>query len=186
MSNELNIHTSNKTALIFGNTGLTGSICEELLLKNPAYQKVITFGRRPVSLKGEKHLHHVIDFKDIERYHDLIRGDDLYLCLGTTMAKAGSKEAFYAVDYEMNYKIANIASENNVRQLLLISAVGADPNSFFFYNRVKGELEDAVQKLTFWAIHIFQPSMILGERNESRPLESIAQKIMKSVDATLF
>lgn len=175
---EISLHKGNKTALLVGNTGLTGKYCEEYLWDHSAYTKLVTFARKPVKVRGKEHIHHVIDFTELSKYRKLFFGDDLFLCLGTTMDKAGSKEAFYQVDYTMNYEIAEISSANKVRQLMLVSAVGADPDSMFFYNRVKGELEEAVKELNFWATHIFQPSLIMGDRNEKRPLESVAQSIM--------
>lgn len=182
---DIQLHTGNKTALLVGNTGLTGAFCQEYLIENTAYSKVVTFGRRNVNVKSEKHVHHLIDFRSLNNYRELFKGDDLYLCLGTTIDKAGSKEAFYAVDFEMNNEIARISAENDVKQLLLVSAVGADSDSIFFYNRVKGELEDAVKKMKFWAIHIFQPSILIGEREETRTLESIGQTLARGVDRLL-
>ncbi|MCB0662089.1 MAG: hypothetical protein KDC24_05080, partial [Saprospiraceae bacterium] len=88
--------------------------------------------------------------------------------IGTTMAKAGSKEAFYKVDFEYNYNVAQLAEANKVNQCLLVSSVGADEDSIFFYSEVKGKLEKAIKELSFWSIHIFQPSLLLGERNENR------------------
>ena len=111
-----------------------------------------------------------------------MRGDDLYCCLGTTMRKAGSKEAFRKVDYTYSFQIAKIAESNGVNQLLLVSSVGADSNSIFFYNQIKGELEDAVKKMKFWATHIFQPSVLLGKRNENRWGEQIAGRLAKGFD----
>lgn len=181
MSN-IELYKGNKTALLFGNTGLTGKYCQQFLATHTAYTKLITFGRKKVEAENEKHIHHIIDFSKLEDYKDLMAGDDLFLSIGTTMAKAGSKEAFYAIDYSLNHDIASYASDNGVKQLILVSAVGANTDSLFFYNRVKGELEKAVKEMPFWAIHIFQPSLLLGERKENRTLESIAQRVAKGAD----
>lgn len=166
-----------KIALVFGATGLIGGFLVEQLLAHTAYQKVKVFVRRPMKLKHPKLEQHIIDFDKLLDYGDLIEGDDLYCALGTTRAKAGSKEAFFKVDFTYVYEAARIGVGQGVNQFLLVSSVGADPNSMFYYSQVKGEIEKAVKNLDYWATHIFQPSLLLGERNENRFGENIAKKI---------
>ena len=103
----------------------------------------------------------------------------MFICLGTTIKKAGSQEAFRRVDFEYIYRAAQIAAENKVNQILLISSAGADVNSSNFYSRTKGQTEEAVKKLDFWATRIFQPSLLLGDRDENRTAESFAQSVGK-------
>lgn len=153
-----------------------------VLLHHPAYQKVVAFSRKPLKMQHPKLVQHLIDFDRPEDYRHLVKGDDLFLCLGTTMAKAGSKEAFYKVDFTYAEQAAKMAADNGVHQLLLVSSVGASSESLFFYSKVKGQLEEAVQQLKFWGIHIFRPSVLLGERNENRFGEEIAGKIAKVID----
>lgn len=172
----------NKTALLFGATGLVGRHVLDFLLLHGAYAKVVSFGRRPLDTRHEKLSHYVVDFDQPSSFKHLVSGDDLFLCLGTTRAKAGSKAAFYQVDFTYNYQAAAAAADNGVNQLLLVSSVGANPDSIFYYSQVKGELETAVKKLPFWAIHIFQPSVLLGERNENRWGEEMAGKLGKLID----
>lgn len=171
-----------KTALLVGATGLVGYYCLQQLLAHDAYDKVVVFSRRPLKITHAKIEEHVIDFDRLGKYQHLFKGNDLFSCLGTTMAKAGSKEAFYTVDFVYPYQVALLAIENGVNQLLLVSSVGADPESVFYYSRVKGDLEVAVKKLPFWAIHIFQPSVLLGERNENRWGEQIAGRLARGFD----
>lgn len=178
----MKIHTSDKRALVFGATGLVGSHLVPMLLAHPAYAEVHVFGRRELQLTHAKLTQHLVDFERLEDYRDFITGDDLYSCLGTTRKNAGSKEAFRHIDFDYNYMIALIASRNQVNQYLLVSTVGADPESPFYYSKVKGELEKAVRELDFWALHLFQPSILLGERNENRFGEAIAQRIGRVVD----
>ncbi|MEZ4992755.1 MAG: oxidoreductase [Saprospiraceae bacterium] len=178
----MEITKGKKTALIFGASGLVGGYCLDYLLRHAAYQRVIAFVRKPLKKEHERLHQIVIDFDRLEEHAAQMRGDDLFLCLGTTMAKAGSREAFYKVDFKYSYKVARIAAEHGVNQLLLVSSVGADKDSLFFYSRVKGELEDAVKELPFWSTHIFQPSVLLGERNENRWGEELAGKIGKVID----
>lgn len=172
-----------KTALLLGATGLVGSYCLHLLLEHGAYHKVLTFSRRKLPITHARLVQHVVDFDRPDTFAHLLKGDDLFCCLGTTMAKAGSRDAFFKVDYTYTYEAARIAAAQGVNQFLLVSSVGADANSMFYYSRVKGELEDAVKQLPYWAVHIFQPSVLLGERNENRWGEQWAAKIGKGIDA---
>jgi uncharacterized protein YbjT (DUF2867 family) len=178
----MEISKDRKTALLTGATGLVGQELLLQLLEHPAYEKVRVFSRRPPDLQHERLEVQLIDFDELERYADLFRGDDLYSALGTTIKQAGSQEAFYKVDFTYNFEIARLARANGVKQYLLVSSVGADAGSRFFYPRVKGELEEAVQDLNFWALHIFQPSMLLGERSEMRVAEAIAQRLSLGLD----
>jgi len=179
----LEIIKDQKTALLLGATGLVGSYCLRLLLEHGAYHKVLTFSRRKLPITHARLVQHVVDFDRLDTFAHLLKGDDLFCCLGTTMAKAGSRDAFFKVDYTYTYEAARIAAAQGVNQFLLVSSVGADANSMFYYSRVKGELEDAVKQLPYWAVHIFQPSVLLGERNENRWGEQWAAKIGKGIDA---
>jgi uncharacterized protein YbjT (DUF2867 family) len=179
----LEIIKDSKTALVLGPTGLVGNHLIHFLLLHPAYERVIAITRRPLNQNHPKLVEVIIDFDKPEKYHQLIKGDDLYCCLGTTMAKAGSKKAFLKVDFRYPLEIASIAAMNKVNQFMLVSSVGANKNSLFYYSQVKGALEEAVKKLNFWSIHIFQPSVLLGERNENRFGEEIAGKIGKVLDS---
>lgn len=179
---KVEIRKDNKTALVFGATGLIGGFVVELLLLHPAYAKVAVFVRRPLKLDHPKLVQQVVDFDRPERFQHLVKGDDLFCCLGTTMAKAGNKEAFYKVDFTYAFEAAKTGLRNGVGQYLLVSSVGADPNSMFFYSKVKGELEAALQALGYWGLHIFQPSVLLGERNENRFGEQLAGKIGRVFD----
>lgn len=172
-----------KTALLLGASGLVGGFCLRLLLEHDAYGKVVAFTRRKLPLTHPKLQQHVVDFDRPESFTRLLKGDDLYCCLGTTLAKAGSKAAFFKVDYTYTLQAAQAAIQNKVNQLLLVSSVGADANSIFYYSRVKGELEDALKQLPFWALHILQPSVLLGERNENRWGEKWAALIGRRIDA---
>jgi uncharacterized protein YbjT (DUF2867 family) len=179
---EVQLVKDDKTALLFGATGLIGGYCLNFLLASPAYNKVKVFTRKELDFDNEKLEQHKIDFDKLENYKDLIKGDDVFCCLGTTMRKAGNKEAFRKVDYDYGFQIAKIAEKQGVNQFLLVSSVGADADSVFFYNQVKGELEDAVKKMDFWSTHIFQPSVLLGKRNENRWGEQLAGRLAKGFD----
>ncbi|MEM6322021.1 MAG: oxidoreductase [Bacteroidota bacterium] len=172
----MQIVKNNKTALVFGGSGLVGSYCLKSLLKNDSYTKVLSFGRSLLPVKHEKLVQYIIDFDEMEADAKKMKGDDVFICLGTTRAKAG-KDGFIKVDFDYCFHAAKFAAMNGANQLLLVSSVGADKDSFFLYPKVKGQLEEAVKRLPFWAIHILQPSLLLGNRNEVRIGEQIAAKI---------
>jgi uncharacterized protein YbjT (DUF2867 family) len=170
---------SGRTAILLGATGLVGGHCLELLLRDGAYSGVISLGRRKTAKEDAKLEEHVIDFERLEDYSKLLRGDDLFCCLGTTIKKAGSQAAFRQIDFTYVKESARIASENGTGQFLLVSALGADLRSSVFYNRTKGEVEERVAKFPFHGVQIFRPSLLLGERAEVRLGERVAEKVMK-------
>ena len=178
----MEISKHRKTALLFGATGLVGGYLLDMLLAHEAYRRVVVFTRRDLAQTHPKLIVHKIDFEHLPAYHELIRGQDLFIALGSTMRKAGGRKAFFKVDYTYPYQAARIAVENGVNQVLLVSSVGADRESVFFYSKVKGLIEEAVKKMNFWAVHIFRPSVLLGERNENRWGEQLAGQLGKGID----
>ncbi|WP_210463430.1 oxidoreductase [Rufibacter roseolus] len=170
---------SAKAALIAGASGLVGSHCLKLLLQSPRYNKVISVGRKKLDVEHPKLQQIIVDFDNLEKHRHSLIADDVYCCLGTTIKKAGSKEKFRQVDYTYVVNLAKITSSHFATQFLVVSALGADAHSRIFYNRVKGEMEEDVKKLPFTAVHIFQPSLLLGERQELRLGEKAAEVFMK-------
>lgn len=181
-SGNLTISRHDKVAVLLGASGLVGGYCLDFLLADANYHSVISVGRKKIGKQHPKLRQHIIDFENPETFNQLLKGDDMFICLGTTRARAGSKEAFYRVDYEYVFNCAKVASLNGINQLLLVSSVGANPDSMFFYLKVKGSIEEAVSKLPFWSVHIFRPSVLLGERNENRFGEDIAKRLGKGFD----
>lgn len=175
-----------KTALIAGASGLIGSQLLPLLLASDRYAKVIVVGRRPLPQVHAKLEQRVLDFDQLEEYSLSLIADDVYCCLGTTMRQAGSKEAFYRVDYLYVVALAALTARNFASQLLLVSAMGADADSLIYYNRVKGEMEAAVRQTPFRAIHIFRPSLLLGERSEKRAGEQIGAVLLRLLNPLLL
>ena len=114
-----------------------------------------------------------VDFEKLEQWKNKITGDELYSAMGTTIKKAGSKEAQYKIDFTYQYECAKAASENGVGKYLLVSSAGANSKSGNFYLRIKGELDEKVSELPFKQISIFRPSFLAGERKESRRGEAI-------------
>ena len=170
-----------KTAILAGTTGMIGSILLELLLMDEGYSNVIALSRKPLVVTHPKLKNFVIDFDALEDYSAQLKGDDIYCCLGTTMKQAGSRDAFRKVDHDYPLSFATITRHGGARQFLLVSAMGADKNSFVFYNRVKGEVQHAIGKLGFTGLHIFQPSLLLGPRRDKRRGEFISKGLMKAI-----
>jgi len=172
---------TSRTALLAGATGLIGSQLLPLLLASDRYAKVIVIGRRPVELTHPKLDNRVVDFENLASSAKLLVADDIYCCLGTTMKQAGSREAFRKVDFGYPVALAAICRELGAKQYSFVSAMGANRESRFFYNRVKAEAEDAISAVSFKSIHIYRPSLLVGPRNNKRLGESIG-----SVVGTMF
>ena len=158
----------NKTAIVIGATGLTGTHLVAALLQDPSFSKVKILIRQPWAHPRPGLESIIVDFDDAESLAAALQGDVLFCCIGTTIKKAGSQEQFRAVDYGIPVKCARIAREQGVSQLALISSIGANPHSRAFYLRIKGETEEAVQAMGFTGVYIFRPSVLIGTRNEFR------------------
>lgn len=178
----MSISKDKKRAIVMGASGLVGSKLVEELVMHKAYESILSIGRSAPAYESDKIHHTPMDFEQMDIEDKRINGHDLYIAFGTTRARAGSKEKFREVDYEYPLKVINSAYANGVNQVILVSSVGADPESMFYYSQIKGELEEALCEIPFWGIHIFQPSLLLGERNENRFGEHIAQYIGKGLN----
>ena len=165
-------------ALILGATGSTGQVLLDLILKDSSYDKVSIFVRRKTSIKHEKLITHEIDFTRLKDYKRLIYGDILFSAFGTTLKDAGGKNQQYLVDFTYQYEFAKMASDNGINYLSLGSSAGANERSFFFYPKIKGELEQAVKKLRFKKIQIFQPPILIRQPELIRNGERICIKLL--------
>ncbi len=173
----MNNKEEKRIAVVVGATGLIGSWVVEKLLKSNKYHQVRVLTRKML-LINDPHLESIIfDFDNPSP--DLVWGDDIFCCLGTTMAKAGSKEAFYKVDFVYPVQIAAMALANGAKRFAIVTAMGADSKSAIYYNRVKGEVEDALKDLGYKSLLIFRPSLLLGNRTEKRIGERIGEQFMK-------
>lgn len=164
-------------ALIIGATGATGKDLVTQLLADDTYSQVHCFVRKPLALTHPKLHAHVVDFDTPEAWSDLLRGDVAFSCLGTTLAVAGSKEAQWRVDYDYQYAFAEHCRQNGVPTFVLVSAAGAKAPSKLFYNRMKGQLEDAIKALGFSCLLIFQPSVLIRS-NSDRGGENFTVKVI--------
>lgn len=163
-----------RKALIVGATGLVGGFCLQALLDDPNYSEVIALVRKPL-LKTHRKLKTIITtFENLGPEISNIQVNDVYCCLGSTIKKAGSQEAFKRVDHTLVVTVAELTKKQGAEQFLVISAIGADKDSKVFYNRVKGEMESDLQKLSYPCLRIIRPSLLLGPREEFRLGEKIA------------
>lgn len=167
-----------KTALLVGATGLIGGQLLELLMEDAYYERVIVLSRKPLVIAG-KCENRVVNFDALEDAFYDIKADDVFCCLGTTMKVARSKEAFIKVDYTYPLAVAKLSKQQGAKKYLLVSALGANKNSSIFYNTVKGEIEQAIEDVGFDAYHIFRPSLLLGDRKETRSGEDAAKVFFK-------
>jgi uncharacterized protein YbjT (DUF2867 family) len=170
-----------KTAIVIGATGLIGKHLTKMLLNNPTYSTVKVFVRRSLDISNPILEEHIVNFNEIAKWKDKIVGDDLFSAMGTTIKKAGSKEAQYKIDVTYQYEFAKVASENGVKNYFLVSSSGANAKSKLFYMRIKGELEEKVKLLSFNKIKIFRPSLLIGERDEKRFGEKAVERLLKIV-----
>ena len=164
--------------LIIGATGATGKDLLAKLLEDEAYSEIHSFVRKPMSISHPKLHAHVVDFDTPKAWADLLHGDVAFSCLGTTLAVAGSKDAQWRVDYDYQYAFAEHCKNNGVPTFVLVSAAGAKAQSKLFYNRMKGALEEAVKKLNFPRLLIFQPSILIRSKND-RSGENFTVKAFK-------
>lgn len=177
--------SQNKTAIVLGATGLIGSQLLKLLMNDDQFSKIIIPTRRSVGIQHPKVEELIIDFNQSDTYQSSIKGDVFFSCLGTTIKKAGSKAAMHKVDYTYQYEMAKSAFENNVQTHVLVSSSNAKANSYIFYSRLKGELEEAVSKLGFSRLLIFRPSVLMGERPEKRFGEEFGAKFINGLGVIL-
>lgn len=156
-----------KIAVIAGASGLIGSRLLEQLLGSPEYTRVISIGRRQLPLKNEKLEQLISDFSDLKKYDIWTETSVVFCCIGTTMKKAGSKEAFRRVDYEIPVRLAEAASLADA-QFHLVSSIGASVTTSNFYLHTKGETEAFLRSAGLRSVHIYRPSLLLGKRAEFR------------------
>ena len=165
-------------AIVIGATGATGKSLLSLLATSSEVESIDCFGRRHPDFTHQKLNSHQIDFSHPDDWREKVQGDVLFACLGTTLKAAGSKEAQWAIDYEANLEFAKAARQNGVNALVLISASGANSASRLFYQRMKGELEQAIIALNFPHLIIFRPPLLIRP-NSDRLGEKIAERIFR-------
>ena len=169
------------TAIIIGATGATGRDLVDLLLQDTAFDAIHVFVRRPLAISDPMIETHLVDFDQIDFWKSGIRGDVLFSCLGTTLRAAGSQEAQWKVDYDYQFNFAKAAHENGVPTLVLMSSMGANPQSSVFYMKMKGQLEEAVKLLGFSNTIIVRPPSLI-RRNSDRWGEKVGVVALKMLN----
>ena len=171
-------------ALVIGSTGLVGRLLvNELMRKNIS---TIAVTRRPIKNNYNSNSLFEVDFNSVLDNKKFPPCDHVYICLGSTIKKAGSQQAFRKVDFEYSLKFAKIARNIGTKKISLVSSVGANCNSKNFYLRVKGELEEAIANLDYDQINIYRPSLLIGSRDETRFLEKLGQNLSLLINLLLW
>lgn len=167
-----------KKAIVLGSTGMVGTQLIDLLLQSNDYAEVVSLVRRASGITHPKLNEQIVDFDKPETWSEFVRGDVLFSCMGTTIAKAKTKDNQFKIDYTYQYNVAEAASKNGVPTYVLVSSAGANENSVTFYTHIKGLLDADVQKLPFKVITILRPGQLYGDRTENRVGEKIALSFM--------
>lgn len=168
-----------KIAIVLGASGLVGSALVSQLIASAEFTQIRLLVRRKLEIQSTKVQQFIVNFDQPTSYESLIEGDVLFSAFGTTIKKAGTKDAQYKIDYNYQYEVAKTAYQNGVNSYVLVSSAGANADSFNFYSRMKGELDSTVQLLDFDQVRIIRPSILAGNRTEKRPVEQFALKIAK-------
>ncbi|MCA6074146.1 NAD(P)H-binding protein [Fulvivirga sedimenti] len=167
-----------ENVIIAGATGLIGNQLVDLLTQQPGLKTLKLVNRREIEVSSPLIRQIIVDFDHLDDSKDLMSADLAFCCLGTTMKNAGSKEAFYRVDHDYILSFARKVHAAGVQRFFLISSMGADAGSSIYYNRVKGETERDIRTIGFREVRFLRPSLLLGDRNETRTGESIGKFIM--------
>lgn len=172
-------------AIVIGATGLVGQALVEQLQQADDFSEItVVVRKKSDKLNAYSKVNQlVLDDFLLLNDEDVAGHSHAFSCLGSTIKQAGSKQAFYAIDYEINAHFADLIQDKNIH-LLVISALGANAKSPIFYNKVKGELENYLKQLTIYKLSIFQPSLLIGKRSDVRVFEDMAQTLFKLVEKT--
>jgi uncharacterized protein YbjT (DUF2867 family) len=178
------------TAWLAGGSGLVGGELLRLLLADPSFTKVVSVGRRTLPLEDARLVQAKVDLADAASFESssfeaLAAPDVAFACLGTTIKKAGSQEAFRAVDQHAVVSFAKAAKAKGARVFVHVSSLGASPRASSFYSRVKGETEAELEKLGFESVYALRPSILDGDRAESRPLERVGLAFARALGPVL-
>ena len=174
---------SGRIASVIGSTGMIGTYLVEQLLADNYFDTVRTLVRRPVEKKHPKQEVKLVDFKDAESLKLALHGSHtIFCCIGTTQSNVrGDKDLYRSIDYDIPVNAAKYGKETGCENYIIVTAVAANSKSKQFYIRLNGELEDALAGLNLRSVHIMQPAMLLGDRQEHRALESVLMVTMKAI-----
>jgi len=169
-----------KTAIILGATGLMGSIILDKLLEDNRYSIIKLFSRKSIKNNNPKILEYIGNLFDLEKFKRDFTADEVFCCIGTTTKNTPDKTIYRKIDYGIPLSVAKLCVENGIDTFLVMSSLGADPKSSIFYNRTKGDMEQAVLEENIEKTYILRPSFILGKRKENRIGESIGKTMFNA------
>jgi uncharacterized protein YbjT (DUF2867 family) len=172
-------------AVIAGASGLIGSELLQILLQENFYDEVVALVRTELAISHKKLVQLVVTFDKLDEYQSFINGHALFCCLGSTKAKTPDLSAYYQIDHDYPITLAKIAKQNQIKHYHFVSSIGADAKSTNFYTKLKGETEDDLQQIGLTSLHLYRPSLLTGNRKESRFLEKAAAVAMKVIDPLL-
>ncbi|QEM13205.1 oxidoreductase [Mucilaginibacter rubeus] len=175
-----------KKAVIAGSSGLIGSHLLQILLEQAYFDEVLILVRKKLPLQHHKLTQLVIDFEQPETYQKELTGHALFCCLGSTKKKTPDLTIYRKIDHDYPLLLAQLAKQNGIEQYHLVSSIGADINGVNFYTKTKGETEADISAVGVPAVHIYRPSFLVGDRQESRPMEKLVNGLMKVVNPLLF
>jgi uncharacterized protein YbjT (DUF2867 family) len=175
-----------KTALILGASGLTGSLLLDRLLSDDAYDTIKIFGRKTIGKSHPKLQEFLCDLLKLEEQAEQFTGNEVYCCIGTTVKKTPDKKIYHQIDFGIPVATAKLCVKNNIETIVIVSALGASAKSSIFYNRTKGEMQEAVAAEKIKNTFFMQPSFIGGNREEERAGEKIGIAIFKFVQPLLI
>ncbi|KZN49728.1 NAD(P)H-binding protein [Pseudoalteromonas luteoviolacea] len=170
-----------KTAIVLGATGLIGKNLVQQLAEHPSMSHVTAVTRRPVDYQSPKITNQVVDFDNLSQFAHIFRGDILFSCLGTTKKQAGTIAKQRTVDLDYQLQVAQLAAQNQIKHYFLVSSSGANANSLSPYLQMKGELEQHVKQLHFDTVNIFQPSLLIGQRSDTRIAETLGNYLLPTL-----
>jgi uncharacterized protein YbjT (DUF2867 family) len=170
---------SQKTAIILGATGLTGSLLLKRLLADESYKEIKLFSRRPSGITSPKIREFIGDVLQLESFKEDFMADEVFCCIGTTSSKTRDRTVYRAIDFGIPVTAAKLASENNISTFVVMSSLGANAGSNVFYTRTKGEMEQAVLDQRIPNTYILRPSLIVGQRETNRFGEKVGEVMLK-------
>jgi len=174
-----------KTAILLGATGFIGKFLLQLLLKDKRYALIKVFGRRSVGFSHPKLQEHIADLLDMDSIKDRFTADEVFCCIGTTKKRTPDKGRYRAIDHGIPTEAAALAQANHIHTFLVLSALGAKPESSIFYNRTKGEMERDIINCGIPKTHILKPSILSGKRKEFRPGEWLMKQLMRALNVVM-
>ncbi len=175
-----------KKVIIAGASGLIGSNLLSILLQKPNYDEILVLVRKELPIQHKKLVQLVVDFDKLDEFAQSITGHAVFCCLGSTKKKTPDLSVYRKIDYDYPVKLAQLAKQNGIEQYHLVSALGANSRSLNFYTKMKGETEEAIQQVGLKCVHIYEPSLLTGDRKEHRSAERIMTVMMKLIDPLLI